>query len=214
MSRSDGFAVADVSTSFVDDDKVRRLWRILAQQAACEAGWVYLTVLLGSWREGRRLSAEEAMPVGFVIDPLVIDALRKVKLLDRTARVPSGAWSGWYGAAHARREQAREAGRIGNARRWGSGPDTRPNGPPIAPRSPNRPRPNGPPIAEGSRPDRDPTSRPDRVRDPRPTVPSGPSYRRARARGDGSQATETPKRIGDLLAGSSFLEEHNRRSET
>ncbi len=136
MGRDDGFPIADVAVGLLDDDKVRRLWRLLGDQAAmCEAMTTHEAVLLASWGAGHRVTATSAVPLWLTPDPATIHALVSVGLLDSRERIPSKAWASYFGPAAARRESAREAGRKGNARRWGSGGD----GDAIGSRSPSVP---------------------------------------------------------------------------
>src|SRR3990167_7508414 len=58
VSRDAGFAIADVASDHLDDDKVRKLWRLLGSQPEmCAAVTLHLAVILSSWREGRRVTA-------------------------------------------------------------------------------------------------------------------------------------------------------------
>jgi hypothetical protein len=115
VSRYDGFAVADVSTALFTDAKVRRLWRLVApdSDAMCQAMVVYLPVVTSSWEAGERVDVDGSLPPWLSPGPEIVEALRKVKLLDGRRKIPLNAWEGWYGPAHARREERREAGRRG-----------------------------------------------------------------------------------------------------
>lgn len=114
MGREDGFVVADVSSGHFDDDKVRRLWRILGNVPdMTEAMALHLATVLGSWRHGRRMTVEESVPLWLPIRSELVDALVSAKLLDRSTRVPIASWNDWYGPANARREARRESGRLG-----------------------------------------------------------------------------------------------------
>ncbi len=122
MSRDDGFPVADVSTTHLDDPKVKALWRSLRDSdAMCVALTVHQAVVLASWGAGHRVTAEEAAPIWLELGTSV-EALVSVGLLDRQHRLPKRAWDAWYGPAEARRGAAREAGREGNRRRWNKDP--------------------------------------------------------------------------------------------
>lgn len=124
MGRDDGFPIADVAVGLLDDDKVRRLWRLLGDQAAmCEAMTTHEAVLLASWGAGHRVTATDAVPLWLTPGRPILDALVAVGLLDTKERIPAKAWSSYFGPASARREAAREAGRKGNAIRWQSGGD-------------------------------------------------------------------------------------------
>ena len=114
-SRDDGFAVADVSTSYYDDDKVRELWRILEGDvsAMCEAMTMHNATVIGSWRVGRRVTVNQAAPLWLPVREPIVEALVSARLLDRSRKVPPRSWAGWFGPAEARREERREAGRRG-----------------------------------------------------------------------------------------------------
>jgi hypothetical protein len=114
MSRDDGFTVADVATGLLDDPKVRALWRELRDQGRMgHALALHMATLLASWRQGCRVRVDEAAPVWMECDAELIAALVKVRLLDRSGRLPSRSWDGWFGPAFARREVRRESGRLG-----------------------------------------------------------------------------------------------------
>jgi hypothetical protein len=114
VSRDDGFAIADVDTGLLDDAKVRALWRLLGEPTAmCHALTIREAVLLASWREGHRVTAETSAPVWLPLPTTLLDALVTVGLLDRSHRMPRRSWDSWFGPAYARREERREAGRRG-----------------------------------------------------------------------------------------------------
>lgn len=151
-SDGDGFATADVSVSLLDDDRVRKLARSVEEPRVETAIVVYLAVLLASWREGRRVAAEDAVPLWLPLERL-LDAdedLRSVGLLDRRSKIPARAWSKWYDPVEARRDRNRErwarynASRTGGAAELprGNGAATPPSVPfrsdPAVPSSPSR----------------------------------------------------------------------------
>ena len=115
MSRDDGFDVADLSTGHLDDPKVKALWRALGpdQDRMSRALLLHLATLIASWRQGTRVSVDEAVPVWLDPDAELVAALVDAKLLDRTGRIPVRSWKGWFGPAWERREARREAGRKG-----------------------------------------------------------------------------------------------------
>ena len=118
MTRDDGFTVMDVSTDYVNDPKWRKLYRQFP--ALLPAAFMAFTATMcESWKAGRRISIEEAWPVILPYDADVIAALASVGFLDRKGLISSRSWEGWFMPAFRRREAAREAGREGNARRWG-----------------------------------------------------------------------------------------------
>jgi len=176
VGREEGFAIADIASNHMDDEKVRRLWRVLEQDstAMCEAVTAHFATVLASWREGKRVKLEEAAPLWLHVRPEITAALMAVGLLDRQKRVPARTWAGWYEPARARREARRDAGRSGGlakAKRSSS----------VA-------------TAEA-----EPSSTRPAVRPDRPTVPSGsadPSNGRAPRRASGAAAA----RGGDTVS--------------
>lgn len=113
MGRPDGFSNADIAVGHLDDDRVRKLWRILGpdQAAMAEAITTHLAVVLASWGSGRRKPLDEALPIWLSPSATVLEALVAVGLLDRQHRVPVRSWSRHYGPAEARRNARTEAGR-------------------------------------------------------------------------------------------------------
>ena len=112
MSRDDGFDVADMATGHLDDPKVKALWRELApdQNRMSRALMLHFATLLASWRQGCRVTVDEAVPVWLEPDAELVAALVSTKMLDR---IPARSWKGWFGPAWDRREARREAGRRG-----------------------------------------------------------------------------------------------------
>ena len=149
MTRDDGFAVMDVSSDYVNDPKWRKLHR--AHPDLFAAAFVaYTATMCESWKAGRRVSIEDAWPVILPYDAEVVAALRTATFIDRHGLIVIRSWDGWFGPANRRREIAREAGREGNARRWGT-------------------RSGGDRVAIGSESGADPSTVPSV-----PTVPTGP----------------------------------------
>lgn len=149
MGRDDGFAVADVSSGHFDDAKIRKLWRLVEPSIPdmCEAMTLHMAAVLGSWRSGRRVDLEDAVPLWLPIRADLVSALVSAGLLDGKHRIPARSWTDWYGTASARREARRESGRLGGlakAKRAGSDakatlyPSGRQAGP-SAPSDPDRP---------------------------------------------------------------------------
>lgn len=171
MSRDAGFAIADVASGHLDDEKVRKLWRRLGSQAEmCEAVTLHLAVVLASWREGRRVTAAAATPLWLTASPESVAALVAVGLLDRTHRVPLRTWTEWFGAATARREARREAGRRGGlARGKQSGSNAsallNPTGRQAGPSVPTVPTDRTPPTPPGGRRAQSANGRPEKVAD-------------------------------------------------
>jgi len=174
MSRDDGFPVADVDSAYFEDSKMRDLWqRVRAPDLMARAVVLHAATLLGSWRQGERITVGQATPLWMVTDAEVVDHLKAVKLLDRAGKIPAQSWTKWFGPAFGRREARRDAGRIGGlASGKGRSSDASPS--PKASSSPAEPvRPSVPPV--------------------RPSVnPSAPS---TRARGEkNGQMTEEEER--------------------
>jgi hypothetical protein len=116
MTRSEGFAVMDVSTSICDDSKFRRLQRETPEQVAI-AFTAYIATMAESWKAGRRVTVDDAWPSFIPYDAGVIDAMHRVKLLDGAGRVMRKAWDEWFELARQRRDTARERWTRSNAQR-------------------------------------------------------------------------------------------------
>lgn len=107
MSRSEGFAVMDVSTSICDDPKFRRLQRESPEHVA--VGFTaYIAVMAESWRSGQRVSIDDAWPGFIPFDQHAIDALIRVALLDKKGRPTVKAWASWFEPARERRTKSRD----------------------------------------------------------------------------------------------------------
>lgn len=119
MARDDGFKVADVASDLLDDVKVRKLWRCVGRDKAAmtEAVTIHVSVILGSWSAGRRVTVDEAAPVWLDVDPAQVTALVDCGLLDVDNMLPVAAWRKWYGPASERRDARRVAGRAGGLAR-------------------------------------------------------------------------------------------------
>ena len=116
MSREEGFAVMDVSTSVCDDPKFRRLAREAPHHVAV-AFMAYLATVGESWKAGRRVTVEDAWPVLLPYDPAVITSMQAVGLVDAKGALPSKTWSGWFAPAAERRRKSRERWQRYNANR-------------------------------------------------------------------------------------------------
>lgn len=116
MSRDDGFAVMDVSTSWLLDDKFTRLARGYPRLLLwCVAG--YAATKAASWRHGKRMKIVDSLPAWLHYDPDGVAALVSVKLLDRTGRIPAKPWREWFEKASRRRATSRERWTRANDRR-------------------------------------------------------------------------------------------------
>jgi hypothetical protein len=109
----------DVSTSIVNDPKVRKLWRT-SPDVAGVAFTVYISTLAESWKEGRRVHADDAWPAFMPFDEAVLEALKSVELLDAKGFVLANSWREWFSPAQERREQARQRWARYNANRTGN----------------------------------------------------------------------------------------------
>ncbi len=116
MSRDDGFAVMDVSTSIVDDPKVRKLWRHAPDHAAT-AFAAYVATLAESWKAGRRVNVDDAWPPFLTFSKSAIEALIGVELLDDDGLIPVKSWRSWFAPAAKRRRESRDRWRRYNAKR-------------------------------------------------------------------------------------------------
>jgi hypothetical protein len=118
MSRDDGFAIADISTSTLEDVKFRALWRTLNEPGTMsQAVVIYLATLLESWKSGERVCAEVAAPMWVANADTIASILSSVGLLDAQGMVPEHVWDNWFGPAYSRREEKRKAGSIGGQRK-------------------------------------------------------------------------------------------------
>lgn len=121
MSRGDGFAIADVATDLLDDDKVRALWRELGGDLTrmTHALVLHEATLLGSWRAGCRVTVAAAAPLWLPVDQELVAALQRVRLLDGSGRITAKAWHSWFDPAAMRREARRRSGELGGLRARG-----------------------------------------------------------------------------------------------
>lgn len=110
MSRDEGFAIADVSTSHFEDDKVKALWRaVRPDEAAMNAAMtLHEATMLASWRDGKRMTAEDAAPAWMMDVATPTAHLTAHGLLDADGKVPRKSWNVWFGVAKKRREQTRD----------------------------------------------------------------------------------------------------------
>jgi hypothetical protein len=117
MPRDQGFAVADTDTGLHNDPKIKYLWRLVRRPAAMNAAMtLYEAVRLASWDAGDRVSAADAAPFWMTDLYSAQQSLTEAGLLDDEGYIPIHAWEGWFGPANERREQRREAGRLGGQR--------------------------------------------------------------------------------------------------
>lgn len=115
MSRGEGFAIADIKVTHLDDNRVRELWRRVGPDVALmsECMTLHLAVILESWGAGRRMTVGQAAPLWLPVRPEVVAHLVAVGMLDRTGRVPAKSWDKHFGPALERRGRRVEAGRSG-----------------------------------------------------------------------------------------------------
>jgi hypothetical protein len=112
MSRDEGFAVMDVSTSLLQDTKVRRLQRHAPDRWPV-AMLAYISAMAESWKAGHRVTVEDAWPIGMPYDELAAQGLAHVGLVDAQGFIVPRTWRGWYGKAKSRRAKTRA-----DWRRW------------------------------------------------------------------------------------------------
>lgn len=141
-----GFAQMDVSTSIHADPKFRLLSRRYPEQTA-GAFTAYVVLMAESWREGERLTLEEAWTL-LPYDEHVAAAMADVGLVDPDGRIPEHVWDRWYGAAEHRRELGREKQHRADVKRGRVRPD------------PSRPAPSRPDLPCPVRTSEGPTDRP------------------------------------------------------
>jgi hypothetical protein len=137
MTRDEGFAVMDVSTSLLQDPKVRRLQRHAPDRWPV-AMIAYVSTMSESWKAGRRVSVEDAWPVGLPYDPLAAEGLSQVGLVDANGLIVPRTWRSWFGNAKSRRAKTRADWRKWQAEhrksKGGVSPDSAPDkGKPSAP---------------------------------------------------------------------------------
>jgi hypothetical protein len=157
MSRDDGFAIADVDTSFFADPKVVALARRLrdpVQTAAHLA--LYQALVLGSWGAGARITFDDAVPAWW-FEPVdeIRSNLAAVGLIDADGRIPRRAWTSWFLPAHTRREARRESGRLGGKTSGEPSVEQRPTDaqPALNPSVPSVPSvPSAPSVPAGQQP--------------------------------------------------------------
>lgn len=116
MARDDSFAVMDVATNVALDPKFKRLSRLHPELLA-PAFMAYIGLLGESWSAGSRVAMDDGWPPILPFEVAAVDALKEVGLLDKTAKVPAKAWSGWFSQAKVRRDHARERWRRANVNR-------------------------------------------------------------------------------------------------
>lgn len=151
MSRDEGFAVMDVSTSMLGDTKIKRLLRHCPDHYTV-AVVAYFSTMAESWKAGRRLSVEDCWPVGVPVDPLAIEALVHVGLLDGSGFIVVKTWRSWFGKAKSRRSKSRA-----DWRKWQQEHRKRQGG--VSPDSgPDKPIPSVPTVrpSDPSVPSKDP----------------------------------------------------------
>jgi hypothetical protein len=116
-----GLRTADTDIHLPFDLKFVRLWRMLHDQALmCEARTLHEDLRCASWREGERVTVEQAASAWLDPNPDVIEAMVKVDLLDDEHRLPDHAWVSWYGPAVARLEAKKAAQSLGGLRARGA----------------------------------------------------------------------------------------------
>ena len=134
----------DVSTSLLSDTKVKRLLRHAPDRYPV-AVLAYLSAMAESWKAGRRVTVEDSWPVGVPFDPLAIEALSHVGLVDASGLIVPRTWRSWFGKAKSRRAKSRADWRKWTQdrrkRQAGVSPDSagdtsKPSVPPVRPSVP------------------------------------------------------------------------------
>lgn len=115
-SRSEGFAVMDVSTSILQDPKFRRIQREAPDQVAT-AFTAYVATIAESWKAGRRVAIDDAWPAILPYSETAVEVMQTVKLLDSGGRIASKSWRDWFDTARSRRDAARDRWRRSNEKR-------------------------------------------------------------------------------------------------
>jgi hypothetical protein len=118
----EGFSRMDISTSIHNDPKFKSLAR-LHPKLALPALAAYIVLLAESWREGRRLTLQEAWSL-VPFDHRVAQALEEALLVDVEGRVPDRAWEAHFGVAFERRQTGRERQRRADINRGRTKADT------------------------------------------------------------------------------------------
>lgn len=116
MTRTDGFAVMDISSDVVNDPKFRKLQRSSPEHVAV-AFTAYIATVGESWKAGRRVSIEDAWPAILPFDAGACEALRAAGLLDRNGYPTARSWNGWFTPARKRRDATRDRWRRANDKR-------------------------------------------------------------------------------------------------
>lgn len=106
----------DVSTDILNDPKFRKLARHAPDRIG-PAFIGYIATLSESWKSARRVAIDEAWPVFLAFDPVAVDALIHVGLLDGRGMVPAKSWRSWFDPADERRRKARDRWARYNAKR-------------------------------------------------------------------------------------------------
>jgi hypothetical protein len=117
VSRDDGFTVADIDSSYLEDAKMRALWQRLRDPALmAQAVVLHKATLLASWRHGERVTVAESAPTWLPVNAELVEHLVAVRLLDKVGKVSPTSWRHWFGAANDRRAKRRDAGQKGGIR--------------------------------------------------------------------------------------------------
>lgn len=116
MTRQDGFDRLDLATDVHHDPKFRALAR-RHPDLWPGAFAAYVVLLAESWREGARLTLDEAWPPAMPDSPEIAAALTEARLVGPDSRIPEGAWESWYGEASQRRTAGRERQRRADIKR-------------------------------------------------------------------------------------------------
>jgi hypothetical protein len=106
--------VADTDTGLHHDPKVRKLWRIVRDDALMNQAMCLLEgIRLASWGQGERVTGEDAAPFWIADIGPATEALIAAGLLDSDGLIPAKSWTSWFGPALERRVERAQAGARG-----------------------------------------------------------------------------------------------------
>ena len=111
MSSRDGLLRADIDTGLYSDPKVKSLARLQGDPVKTAATMtLYVSTVLDSWAEDRRVSVRDARPAWWLDEPTeMIGDLMTVGLLDRKGLIPSAVLERWLAPTRARIAAAQRA---------------------------------------------------------------------------------------------------------
>lgn len=121
MPSETGFGYANIDVGLFDDTKMKRLCRLLGDADRINNAIVlYVSAILASWSEASPASIEDSAPLWTFAPDDIIDALKKVGLIDDDGRIPAESFDHWFGPARDRKVRAQAASAAAHAARYGS----------------------------------------------------------------------------------------------